>query len=582
LIDARAPLVHTTATLMAVLLLVGCAGAPNTIATDAETPPGTGGTSTSGDGGVERGSTAGMTGQATGGVGGGGTSSGGTTGAGGAGDAANGSRVEQWHPVDIALGGTSASQLTDSVSATFTGPKGEDLTVPGFFDGTGWKVRFAPTAPGAWSYTTTSTVAVANAKTGTLNCVANTNPLVHGRVMVDTTHPHYFVYEDGTPYLMMGFEADWLGLMDFGDAQINHAKSLIDMYAIRGFNAALINVFAYDTTWNNGKTSADDYGPTIEIPWKGTYSATDYTQMNPTFFGSYDRVIQYMFEHGVVAHIMFKVYNKNVKWPAKGSPEDDLFFTHVLARYQAYPNILWDFSKESNNETDVAYKSGRIKMIHAKDVYHHPVSTHTDAGYYSNSASNGLLDFRTDQNQTGWYATIISHRNANPWPVINSEFQYECGNDGGHTYGVCTDKLSVLKDACEVVMAGGYFSYYYTYHAWDVVRSTEVPNGLGYYDNLYKVLSATKWSQLSPSDTLLNNAGTGRHCLANPGSEYLIYLGAAGMATLIIGQVPAGAMLSGKWVNLITGVEKAITAVGNGPTTLTNPWSDPAVVRLAL
>jgi hypothetical protein len=590
---------HPTVKTAAVLLVLGCTGAATRIAADAAPgqpqPPGqTGlvdaetlesagsgpGGGTAGAGGSSSmgganagGGTAGTMGQATGGTGGVGTSTGGTTAAGGS--------VEQWHPVDIALGGTSTSQISDSVSATFSGPGGENLSVPGFFDGTGWKVRFSPTAPGAWSYRTISTVSGVSGKTGTLTCVANTNPLVHGRVMVDAAHPHAFIYENGTQYIMMGFEADWLGLMDFGDPQITHARSLIDIYTNRGFNEALMNVFAYDTTWNSGKTSADDYGPTAELPWKGTYAATDYTQMNPTFFDSYDRVIQYMFEHGVVAHIMFKVYNKNVNWPAKGSPEDDLYFTHVLARYQAYPNILWDFSKESNNETDVAYKSGRIKMIHAKDAYHHPVSTHTDDGYYSNSASSGLLEFRTDQNQSNWYATIIAHRNANSWPVINSEFQYECGNDGGRTYGVCTDKLSVLKDACEVAMAGGYFNYYYTYHAWDVVRSTEVPNGLSYYGNVFKVLSATKWSQLSPSDALINNAGLDRHCLANPGAEYLVYLGAAGTATLTVGQVAPSATLSGKWVDLITGAEQAIAALGNGQATLTNPWTDPAMAHLA-
>ena len=102
-----------------------------------------------------------------------------------------------------------------------------------------------------------------------------------------------------------------------------------------------------------------------------------------------------MFEHGVVAHIMFKVYNKKVNWPAKGSPEDDLYFTHVLARYQAYPNLLWDFS-EGIEQRDRHWRteSERIKMIHAKDAYHHPVSTHTDTSYcYSSSASSGLLDF---------------------------------------------------------------------------------------------------------------------------------------------------------------------------------------------
>jgi Protein of unknown function (DUF4038)/Domain of unknown function (DUF5060) len=522
----------------------------------------------------------GAAGSGNGGFGAGGTGSAGAAGSPGAGGTPNG--IEQWHPFDIVLGGTSTSQLNDTLTATFTGPAGQTLKVPGFFAGAaGWMVRFAPTAVGAWSYTTSSSIAALSGKSGRVQCVANSNPRVHGKVIVDPAHPHYFKYEDGSPYLMMGFEADWLALMDFGDAGIPKAKSLVDMYASRGFNQVLMNLFAYDTSWRSGHTAANDFGPPADYPWSGSNGSPDQTQMNPSFFLNYDRAMQYLLDRGVVAHIFLKVYNKSVNWPAKASKSDDLYFRHVLARYQAYPNVLWDFSKESNYETDIAYKSGRIKMIHDLDAYHHPVSTHTDAAYYANAAANGLLDFRTDQNQDAFYSTIISHRNADQWPVINSEYDYEIGNDGGKTYSHANDKLTVLKNACEVAMAGGHLVYYYTYHAWDVVHWTEIPGGLAYQANLYAVLSSTNWSSLDPSDNLIDNAGTGRHCLATPGSEYLVYLAGSGTANLNVKQVAAGTTLKGKWVNLTSGQEQAIPALGNGQLSLTNPWSSPALAHLA-
>jgi len=487
--------------------------------------------------------------------------------------------VEQWHPVDIRLGGTSTSQLTDRLSATFTGPGGAKLVVPGFFDGAaGWKVRFSPTVVGAWSFATSSSIAALSGKTGAVQCVADTNPLVHGRLLVDAAHPHYFKYEDGTPYVLMAFEADWLGLLDFGDPTIAKAKSLVDMYASRGFNQVLMNVFAYDTGWKTGKTSNDDFGPPAEYPWQGSNALPDQSQMNPAFFANYDLVMQYLFEHGVIAHVMIKVYNKDVKWPAKGSPEDDLYFNYVLARYQSYPNLVWDFSKESNNEPDVAYKSNRLKLIHDTDAYHHPVSTHTDVGFYATAAAKDALDFRTDQNQGNWYDTIVSHQSANAWPVFNAEYDYELGNDGGRTYAQASDKLTCFKRACEVTMAGAGFAYYYTYHAWDIVRAEEVPGGLGYYKWLFGVISGTRWSELSRADNLIDKPGDGRHCLARPGAEYLVYLAGAGNVALSVGQVPG--TLQGKWVNLISGEEQAIATLGNGQATLSNPWSDPAMAHL--
>jgi hypothetical protein len=490
---------------------------------------------------------------------------------------------EQWHPIDLTFSGASTTPPTAPFSARFTGPGGQMLTIPGFQIAPGmWKIRFAPTAAGTWTYQTASSAdAALNGKTGTIPCVANTNPLVHGRLAVDANNPHHFKYEDGTQYLMMAFEADWLALMDFGDPTIAKAKSLIDIYASHGFNEVLMNVYAHDTTWAPGHTNVYDFGPPAQYAWKGTNSAPDYTQMNAAFFENYDRVIQYLFDHGVVAHIMIKVYNKLVNWPAKGSADDDLFFGYVLARYQAYPNVIWDFAKESSNEPDLAYKTGRIQFIRAHDAYHRLVTTHTDVAYYATGPVQGLLDFRTDQEHTAWYAKVVTRRNTNAWPVFNSEFGYEVGNDGGHTYGSNQDKVTVLRWACEIMMAGGYIGYYYTYHAWDVVRFAEVPNGLPYYKNLFDLFAKSHWYDLTPQDTLIDMPVEGRHCLAKGGSEYLVFLAAGGTVHLNVTGLAAGGSLKGTWVDLVTGMQQPIPAVqANGTVTLTSPWTDPAIAHL--
>jgi hypothetical protein len=36
----------------------------------------------------------------------------------------------------------------------------------------------------------------------------------------------------------------------------------------------------------------------------------------------------------------------------------------------------------------------------------------------------------------------------------------------------------------EVFMADGYFAYYYSLHAWDVVKWQETPNGISSYRHL--------------------------------------------------------------------------------------------------
>jgi len=129
-------------------------------------------------------------------------------------------------------------------------------------------------------------------------------------------------------------------------------------------------------------------------------------------------------------------------------------------------------------------------------------------------------------------------------------------------------------------MAGGYAGYYYTYHAWDVVRATEVPNGLPYYKNLVDLFAASHWYDLTPQDVLIDNAAEGRHCLAKVGTEYLVYLAGGGSVTLNAQGLPSVASVKGMWVDLVTGSQQVIALQANGPIALRSPWADPAIAHL--
>ena len=492
--------------------------------------------------------------------------------------------VEQWHPTDISL--TSPTTYSNpfegvSVSAKFTGPGGVTLTVPGFYDGSQtWKVRFSPTVQGNWSYTTTSSDSHLNGQTGTITCVANTNSAVHGALVIDSNHKHYFIYQDGTPCFMLSFEADWLGLMDFGDSNITKAKSLVSIYQSRGFNDVMMCIYAYDTSWEPGHTSSDDFGPPAEYPWLGSNSSPDHSQMNVSFFANMDAVIDYLFQNGITAHVFFKVNNKSVNWPTEGSTDEKLYFTYVTARYQAYPNMVWDFEKEGKNETGGnTYVNNSINTIKGLDGYHRLMTIHDDLSYYS--AFPNTCDFQTIQaDGTPLYSTLIGDRNAKDWPVFEGEYDYQIGNDGGHTYSVTDSQLKTLQDTLECLMAGSPANYYYTYHAWDVVRYTETPDGLNDYDNIVNLFKGTAWSSLAPNDGLINSAGVGRHCLAAPGSEYVAYLSGGGSVKVTISGAPSGNSLTATWVDMATGAQTTLANTGNGSPTFTNPWSDPALLHL--
>jgi hypothetical protein len=539
------------------------------------------------------GGTGGMGAAGQGGVGVGGAGAAGNGGVGGTG-AVSGSKC--WYPQDIAF--TSKSNKTNPYTdvtdfrVTFTGPGGVKLTLPGFYTGGQiWKVRFSPTSAGTFTYLTSSTQdASLNGLTGTVP-PGTVNPNGHGAVRVDPALPHHYLYDDGTRYFQMGYEIDWLGLMDFGDASITKAKTLIDMVAANGFSEVNLELYGHDTSWKPGITSAYDFGPPTQYPWGGSNAAPDNTRMNETFWQNYDRVIAYLFEKGLNAHIFCKFVrtyggNELVGWPTKNSPEEDMYLTYLTARYQAYSNVFWDLIKESYEEPDQVYIASRLNLIKSTDAYQRLRTLHDSDGgqsqyspnYYDVASHKGTVDFYTDQ-QTNQYAAAKAAWNKRAMPYLNAEVTlYQIGNDGTYAYKG-NPKEAVFTTNMEVLMAGGYFTYYYSLQAWDVVRWNETPNGITWYKNLSTFVKTTGWYNMAANDALIGGGAIGTHCLANPGKEYIVYKSGGGNVTLNV--AGADVPLAAKWFDLYTGAQSALPDQGNGSHTFTNPSADPALLHLA-
>ena len=504
--------------------------------------------------------------------------------------------VPVWQPHDFAFTATAQPEnpFTVPFSATVTAPDGKTFVLPGFFDGDStWKIRVAPTVEGAWTLVTQSTLPELQGKTASFTGVKNPSPHAHGVLRVDPAHPHHFVFSDGTRFFLQAYEYNWLWALDAGDPAVPTIKRTLDLIAAHGFNYVLVNTYAYDTNWRKGKTGVDDYGPPALFPWAGTNGAPDHTRLNVAYWQHFDRMMSALRERGLQAHLYLKVYNKQVNWPAKNSDAEKLFFTTLLARYAAYPNVIWDFSKEAHNEKDLAYKQGWLRFLRERDPYRHLTTVHDDDLANDNGAYDGLTGFRSDQhhgvenvngknaNHTGGkHEKILAQRRRRAWPVANFESDYECGPGGvtDKTFGAAMTAEATHRTLWDISMAGGYTGYYYTYTAWDVIRPLDVPKGYGYMKNFGAFWRATTYWQLQPSNQLVS---TGR-CLANPGKEYVV-LQNAGAAAFTVEISGAAAPLTARWFNPFTNQFSAAGSFGNGTARLTPPadWGDaPLVLHL--
>ena len=479
-------------------------------------------------------------------------------------------KVPRWQPYDFVFTNTAQTGKPFAVafSATVKGPGNTAFKTAGFYDGPGtWKVRVSPNAEGEWSLVTQSETQQLNGQKVQFTCVPNSSRHIHGGLGVDPAFPRHFVFEDGTRYFLTGYECDWLWALDLGKPDLKTTEAFLDKLAANGFNYIILNAYAHDTSWRKGKTAADDFGPPPIYAWEGSNEQPDHSRFNIAYWQHYDRVIEALNRRGMIAHILIKVYNKMVNWPAKGSAEEDQFFRWLMARYAAFPNIHWDFSKEANNEKDLNYKRDRVAFLRHNDPYHRPITVHDDHQTYDAGAYNGLLDYRSDQQHSKWHTTLLEHRSQQGWPVVNVEFGYEHGLAGlsDKTYGVVQPPEEVCRRAWEVQMAGGYGAYYYTFTAWDVIRPQDTPPGYAYFQHLHDFFAGTGYWRMEPKDELVS-AG---YCLAEPGREYVVFLNQTMAFSLKLEGL--GTPLKVEWYQPFTGKRQAAGTLDNGTSQLAPP-----------
>jgi hypothetical protein len=492
-------------------------------------------------------------------------------------------QVPRWAPHDFTFTchAPPAEPYAVAFIADVTGPDGRKLSVPGFYDGPGqWKVRVSAPVEGAWSLVTHSAVPELDGQRRSFVCVTNPSPAVHGALCVDPGHPHQFVFEDGTRFFPMGYECDWLWALDADEPKLGVLDPFLDKLTAHGFNFVILNAFAYDTKWRAGRTGPDDFGPPPLYPWGGSNEQPDFRRFDLAYWQHYDRVIDALYRRGIVAHVLIKVYNKQVHWPANGSAEDDLYFRWLIARYAAFPNVTWDLAKEANNEKDLDYKLGRLRFLRANDPYRRLLTVHDDRATYDRGAYDAAVDYRSDQQHTKWREVMLAHLARRAWPVINTEFGYEHGPGGiaDKTYNVVQAPEEVCRRAWEIVLAGGSVAYYYTYTAWDVVRPQDTPPGYGYFKNLRAFFETTHYWRLQPTEGLASDG----YCLAEPGREYVVFLNVARPFTLKLEGL-AGP-LSARWYQPFTGQWLDAGSLATGTAELTPPpgWGEgPVALHVA-
>lgn len=257
--------------------------------------------------------------------------------------------VPKWAVHEIRLEAARTYQnpyLNMEVNGTFVSPNGDQKTIRAFWDGGNvFILRFTPDREGEWTYHTK--VLSTDSPTGKAKKLEDPGLLKSGKLKVeapqsgshgflrrDSEYPYHFIRDDGTRYYMCG--TTYYNIL-LNAMQGDRWKTAVDSAMVYGINKFRAHAFPI-------KNSATPY-PQV-YPVKGTTDSLDHKHLNLPLWRKLDEVIEYSNSKGMVVDLMPFGFDRMSY--SGDSLLDQHYLRYVIARYAAYPNIIWCVVNEWN------------------------------------------------------------------------------------------------------------------------------------------------------------------------------------------------------------------------------------------
>ncbi len=278
----------------------------------------------------------------------------------------------------------------NDVEVTFNSPKTAPVTVPAFWDGARWRVRYAPLTVGVYRLSITrngKAVMPADLSPRSFQCVPSNRA---GFVRRDPKIVQRFVFDTGAIYYPLGLNVPWTGkeVPAFGPvfAQM-HTDNL---------NWARVWMTFWDgraLDWAQDKANNPKPGYLLmdaARKWDVILDAADktgvYVQMTLQHHGQYTEKVNPNWSDNPwnVANGGFLAHPDDFFTNARAKHLTKLKYRYILARYGYSTHVMaWELFNEVQNikETDshfgdvVAWHKEMLAFLRAGDVNHHLVTT---------------------------------------------------------------------------------------------------------------------------------------------------------------------------------------------------------------
>ncbi len=287
----------------------------------------------------------------------------------------------QWEQVEVCLAARRdhAAPYTDvDVRVEFSGPTGETIVRPAFWDGGAtWRVRFAsPIACGTWRWTSHCSCAGdagLHGCTGELHAVPydGDNVLTKHGLLKMSPGRRTVVHHDGTPFVMVAdtpWALPWRATLDAAEEYARDRQA-------KGFNAALLMSVQPDRDARGPRNRHEAGG--FDVGFEDLPDG-HLNQLRPEYFQYLDGLMDILHTHGIVP--VFQPVFQGFGWKGKrvlgthAVPEEYArYCRYLVARYGARP-ALWLVSGDGVGAYPCTVAGG--EEVERVDAYQQPTGFH--------------------------------------------------------------------------------------------------------------------------------------------------------------------------------------------------------------
>jgi hypothetical protein len=453
--------------------------------------------------------------------------------------------VEAYDFVEVTLKVASpdaGNPFTDVTVQGRFGKTGESkqLLVDGFCDspdGSIFRVRFMPAAPGEYTYTL-------NYKQGTFErshqgSFRATDGHRRGPIRVDPQYPWHFIWEGtGKHYFFNGTTAFWL--MGWRDERTIYSTierlHNLKINRIRVLLAGCANIY-----WGEPVMTGENFTYALR-PWLAQdpesweHPGIDYTHFNIPYWQKYERMLRFGRDRDVIISVIQDISTHHAQ-PNAYSDDERRYLRYMVARLSAFSNITYDLGDDMDSFRDEKWVHATGTLIESWDPYKHLATSHPVRRKNQDRASD-WFGFTSIQNWTHkQHALMLDEREIQKKtgriiPQTNEEYGYEDHYPHWAPAPPLESADTLRQLAWDIAMAGAYGTAGESARrgtniwpdsggGWINGRGDDTMVMLKGYEHMVDFFASFEWWKTDPHDELVSKPA---YCLAKPGEIYAVYI----------------------------------------------------------